>query len=303
MPKSSAPKPSKKSSKEPAEEPVEEPEVEEPPTPPPAPKKAKKAKKVAEPEPDPEPEPEPEEEPAEEEEEEEAGEEEEDDGEEEESPAKKAKREKARLAAARRKSARVRNNGWRKIAMTAGYTDTKDNNVALASGGDSLKCLLSPADAKRLMTFVPATPGADSFSKEEFKKRADLFKEGVPMSAANETQVRCDAIIRSIMNQAVIRGLEMGKMRITPSVMRSVLRPYVGKTQFTSIVAPIGLVQHAVKKGAISATTNDTGNRAKRTKVASENEKTFDKVMEIKELKKRKRPPAAATSGPAATAA
>ena len=187
--------------------------------------------------------------------------------------------------------------------MTAGYTDTKDNNVALSSGGDSLKCLLSPADAKRLMTFVPATPGDDSFSKEEFKKRAELFSEGVPMSAANETQVRCDAIIRSIMNQAVLRALEMGKMRVTPSVMRSVLRPYVGKTQFTSVVAPIGLVQHAVKKGAISGTTEDTGNKAKRNKVSGENEKVFNKVMEMKEAKKRKRAPADASSGTTATAA
>ena len=122
--------------------------------------------------------PEPEEDPDEQAGEEEAGEEEA-----EVSPEEKAKLQKA-LTKKRKKSKLV---GYRLLSKTAGYVDTGPIGVH-STTNDCLGSLLSEADAKRLMRFVPATPGSTGFAGDEFMRRLDLFKNGVPSSAARETQ-------------------------------------------------------------------------------------------------------------------
>jgi hypothetical protein len=236
---SPAPKPMKKKKAPKPTEPEPQEEKTADPSPEPAPKKAKKTKK-AEPEPEPEPEPDPEEEEEEQEEEEEDEE----------------TTRKRKLSAMRRKK-KAKLVGYRSLARSAGYIDrlAGDNNTT--SGIDSLSSLLSVADAKRLMRFVPATPGATSFGLDEFTKRHDLFKQGVPASTARETQARCDSAMRSIMNQVVLRAAETGKKNITASMMASVLRPYSENMLFTSVVPPVGLVRYAQDEGILSSKDAD----------------------------------------------
>ena len=116
------------------------------------------------------------------------------------------------------------------------------------------------------------------------------------MSAANETQVRATHH-PNIMNQAVLRARN-GQDEDHP-IRHAVGAPPYCKTQFTSIVAPIGLVQHAVKKGAISGTTDDTGNKSKQQ--GCQGERKGFKGYGDQGVKKRKG--RAAASGQAAVAA
>lgn len=250
------PKPSgskKKSSKKPTEDETEQQEIAhedeafEQAQPPP---KKKKAKKAA-------PEPEPEEE--EEDDEAEA------DEEEDEATIKK----KAKAKMKRNKKAKL--VGYRSLARSAGYIDRVKGDTVSASGIDGTSCLISIADAKRLMRFTPTTAGSTNFGLEEYSKRHDLFKNGVPSSAARETQARCDAALRAAMNQAVLRAAETGKKTISASMMMSVLRPYSDKMLFTAVVPPIGLIRHAQDEGVLNATEKDAVMKAEEKK---ENVKT-----------------------------
>ena len=79
--------------------------------------------------------------------------------------------------------------GYRALSKQAGYTDGSGKDNLVPKGLDCLSSLLSVADAKRLMRFVPATPGAPGFEAAEFSKRMELFKHGVPESAAREIAI------------------------------------------------------------------------------------------------------------------
>jgi hypothetical protein len=274
------PKPAPKSKKakspkptEPQPEPQEE-EVAEP-SPEPAPKKAKKAKKA---EPVPEPVPEPEPEPEEEEEEEE---------EEDEETSRKRK-----ISSMKRKK-KAKLVGYRSLARSAGYIDRLSGDTVTTSGVDSISSLLSVADAKRLMRFVPATPGATSFGLDEFSKRHDLFKQGVPASTARETQARCDSALRSVMNQVVLRAAETGKKNVTASMMASILRPYAENMLFTSVVPPTGLIRYAQDEGILSTVEADKKMRedekkenSQAKKIASEWTTSEEKRLEAARAKR-----------------
>jgi hypothetical protein len=214
---------------------------------PPPPPKKKKAKKAA-----PEPEPEPEEQ--------EDDDEAEADEEEDEATIKK----KAKAKMKRNKKAKL--VGYRSLARSAGYIDRVKGDTVSVSGIDGTSCLISIADAKRLMRFTPTTAGSTNFGLEEYTKRHDLFKNGVPASAARETQARCDAALRAAMNQVVLRAAETGKKTISASMMMSVLRPYSDKMLFTAVVPPIGLIRHAQDEGVLNATEKDAEMKAEEKK-------------------------------------
>ena len=256
----------------------------------PAPKKAKKAKKIKKAEPEPEEEePEPEEEEPEPEEEEPEPEEEEDEDEEEEDGETSRKR---RISAMKRKK-KAKLVGYRSLARSAGYIDRLSGDTVTTSGVDSISSLLSVADAKRLMRFVPATPGATSFGLDEFSKRHDLFKQGVPASTARETQARCDSALRSVMNQVVLRAAETGKKNVTASMMASILRPYAENMLFTSVVPPTGLIRYAQDEGILSTVEADKKMRedekkenSQAKKIASEWTTSEEKRLEAARAKR-----------------
>ena len=245
MPKAAAPsKPSKKSKKraEPEDEedvvgdaPVADAEAAERATQ----RKQKKQKKKA-----PAPEPEEEEE-APHEEEEPASEGEDDDGTAEERAKKKLRRQ--------REHKKV--SGYRSKAMECGFK--KGNGVIASSGIDMFASALTPADAKRLMRFVPEVLNKSSYDKNECAMRMQLSTEKVPPSAARETQARCDAVLRKFMNEAVLRSVEKGVMRVDAATMQSVLRPYQYNMTLSSVLPPKGLIRHAQGEGVLSANAQD----------------------------------------------
>lgn len=183
------------------------------------------------------------------------------------------KRKKAKLVA------------YRSLSQKAGYVDTGDGIHPTTN--DCLGSLLSEADAKRLMRFVPATPGSAGFKSNEFMQRLDLFKEGVPSSAARETQARCDAIMRSAMNQAVLRSVEAGKKTVSASTMASVLRQYAANMEFTAIVPPIGLVRFAQDNGILNPSSEDElKKRGEEKKEQASNKKAYTDFVDWKEKQK-----------------
>lgn len=163
----------------------------------------------------------------------------------------------------KKRKAKMRRNkkaklvGYRSLARSAGYIDRIKGDTMTVSGVDGIHCLTSISDAKRLMRFTPAAAGSTNFGLEEYTKRHGLFEQGIPNSAARETQARCDAALRSAMNQAVMRAAETGKKTISASLMMSVLRPYSDKMLFTAVVPPIGLIRHAQDEGVLAATEKD----------------------------------------------
>ena len=93
-----------------------------------------------------------------------------------------------------KRSKKTKMVGYRQLAKDVGYLGVEDK--PLAGNADATHALLSIADAKRLCTFVPCTPGATTFGTDEFEKRHSLFEKGVPRAAARETQARADAVLR-----------------------------------------------------------------------------------------------------------
>jgi hypothetical protein len=191
-------------------------------------------------------------------------------------------------AAARLKLRRRREHkkvtGYRSKAMECGFL--RGSGVGAAAGTDALMSALTSADAKRLMRFVPEVLGKSSYDKAECAARMKLSQEKVPASAARETQARCEAVMRKMMKEAVLRTAERGAMRVDAATMMSVLRPFHAHMNFTSFLPPKGLVRHAQAAGVLSATAADE--EAEETEKAENKELSqAQKKIDAEELKRK----------------
>lgn len=190
---------------------------------------------------------------------------------------------KAALSKKRKKTKLV---GYRTLSKAAGYIDIPAKEGFVPNSVDCLSSLLSVSDAKRLMRFVPATPGAPGFNAEEFGNRLDLFKQSVPASAARETQARSDLVMRSAMNQAVNRAVETDKKTISASMMASVLRPYAANMEFTCVTPPLGLVRYGQNIGILNAPQGDVSKTGEEKKECAANKKAYNDFMESEAKRK-----------------
>lgn len=173
-----------------------------------------------------------------------------------------------RAAMMRRKKAKL--VGYRNLARAAGYLDKYADDVNGSAGRDGTGCVVSIADAKRCHMFVPATPGATSYGNhDEFSKRHALFAKGMSDSAARESQVRIDSVMRGIVREALLRTVEAGKKTISASVMQSVLRPASENMLFTAGVPPLGLVRYGQTKGLLSTSAADAAKKQEEKAEAS----------------------------------
>lgn len=146
-------------------------------------------------------------------------------------------------------------SGYRTKAKECGYV--KQNGIIAATGIDIFATGITPADAKRLMRFVPEVLNKSSYDKTECAERMKLSQESVPNSAARETQARTEAVMRHCMNQLILRTVEAGKMRADAATMTAVLRPYQYNMMFTSTAPAKGLIRHAQSEGILASTTKD----------------------------------------------
>ena len=189
-----------------------------------------------------------------------------------------------------RRSKKAKSVGLRSLARQAGYSDRGKDGRAAAAGMDGMHSLLSLADAKRLMRFVPATPGAPAFGEEEMNKRQFLFENGVPSGAARETQAHCDAVLRNVMNEAVLRAAESGKKNISAYDMMCVLRPYAHNMMFTSGVTPcIGQIRHAQEEGILTGTEADKEAQVAEKKINGAYKKKYDAYISALKTKQEER--------------
>jgi hypothetical protein len=195
----------------------------------------------AEPAPEPEPEPEPDEESAAEE-------------------AQKTKKTPEQLAEdkknkLKRRRSHKRLSGYRLKAKECGFN--KDAGLIAASGVDVFTSALNLNDGKRLMTFVPQLGKESSYEKQESLARLSLSTESVSASAAQVTQARCEAVLRHIANEAVLRTAEAGKMRVDAATTYTVLRPFAHGMTFTAVLPPRGLIRHAQGQGRLGSIQAD----------------------------------------------
>ena len=146
-------------------------------------------------------------------------------------------------------------SGYRSKAKECGFI--KQNGIIAASGIDMFATGITPADAKRLMRFVPEVLNKSTYDKTECAERMKLSQESVPNSAARETQARCEAVMRWAINQLVLRSVETGKVRADAATMTSILRPFQYNMMFTSAAPPKGLIRHAQSEGILSSNTKD----------------------------------------------
>ena len=70
-------------------------------------------------------------------------------------------------------------------------------------------------------------------------------------SAARETQARCEAVMRNIVNRSMLRMSSQSKMRLDAATVYEVLREHLHGMMFTAVLPPPGLVREAVNKGAL----------------------------------------------------
>jgi hypothetical protein len=189
----------------------------------------------------------------------------------------------ARKKATTRRRKKAKLVGYRSLARAAGYVDRSIQEGVVNGGGDSIHSLISIAESKRLMRFVPATPGAITFSANEFKKRLNLFKTSVPTSAARETQARCDVVMRSVINEAVARTIEGGKKTVSASTVAAVLRPYAANLELTAVAPPRGLVRYAQDAGILESHEADVKERLEDKKAANANKKLFAEFAELEQ--------------------
>ena len=181
-------------------------------------------------------------------------------------------------------------SGYRAKAAECGFR--KGNGVIASAGVDMFASALTPADAKRLMRFVPEVLNKSSYDKNECAARMKLSTESVPNSAARETQARCEAVLRKIMNEAVLRSVEKGVMRVDAATVQSVLRPYQYNMSFSSVLPPKGLIRHAQGEGVLSANAQDEAGMEQETKDNKElagAAKQIDKAEEARKAAFKKR--------------
>ena len=151
---------------------------------------------------------------------------------------------------ARRKKAKL--VGLRKLAEEAGYLTRSQGDPASAMGYDANCCLLTISDTKRLTRFTPVSADKVSFEEGELKKRMMLQEEGgFSTESMRESQVRLDYALKQILNRAAVRCGETNAKTITATTVQSVLRPYTGKTMYTAIVPPLGLVREAQRQAVL----------------------------------------------------
>ena len=175
-------------------------------------------------------------------------------------------------------------SGYRFKAAECGFR--KGNGVIAASGIDMFASALTPADAKRLMRFVPEVLNKSTYDKNECAARMKLSQESVPPSAARETQARCEAVLRKIMNEAVLRSVEKGVMRVDAATVQSVLRPYQYNMTFSSVLPPKGLIRHAQGAGVLSANAKDEAGMEQETKDNKELSNAAKQIDKAEEMRK-----------------
>ena len=184
--------------------------------------------------------------------------------------------------AKRRKKAKL--VGLRKLAEEAGYLTRSAGDPVSATGYDATCCLLTISDTKRLTRFTPTSPGSVSFDEAEYKKRVELEQMGgFSTEAMRESQVRLDYALKQILNRAAVRCGETNAKTITATTVQSVLRPYMGKTMYTAIVPPLGLVREAQREGVLDYPDVDRNKAEKEKEMCQEAKKAADKTVKSKE--------------------
>tara|TARA_B110000046_G_scaffold172423_1_gene194176 strand:+ start:2514 stop:3179 length:666 start_codon:yes stop_codon:yes gene_type:complete len=125
---------------------------------------------------------------------------------------------------------RKRASCYRNMARRVGYIP--GFSVDLAAGNDAVYSIVSTRDVKRLARFNPACPDGQFDSKQQAANRGAVLQEALPPSALEAAQAHVEVMFRAVMNDAVLRGVENNRLRVSAASMHSALRKYSGKLSF-----------------------------------------------------------------------
>jgi len=143
--------------------------------------------------------------------------------------------------------------GYNQLAVKAGYGDFKacvgdgaePYSLAVASGVDSHRSILSMSDIVRLGRFVPEQTNHASYDDDEFEQRITLMEQTtMPADAARELLGNVESFMKSVSLAATRHAyVSRGAVKVKASDAKAVLAPYLENFHFTAIVPPLGLVQ------------------------------------------------------------
>lgn len=145
----------------------------------------------------------------------------------------------------RRAKAVARTVGYRKMARKSGFTDGKTATMPDRSHRDQTAHILSLAEVGRACRYCPQENKQITYENAaEYGDRFRLSIEPFTRPARVTMRPTLESIARKTINDAVQRTQEMGKTRITASILYSCLRQYDGLLRF-SWASPLGLIRHA----------------------------------------------------------
>ena len=145
-------------------------------------------------------------------------------------------------AAKATRAANTKLTGYRRLAVDAGFTTGRRATPVMSSGVDVYKEILLVRDVKKMLKFFPQNIDDLSYEAFELEERYDVSNESYPGSALREAQARTTNLLRHIINESVLRSMEMGKMRIDAATVNSVVRSFARNMRFTAATPPRGVL-------------------------------------------------------------
>lgn len=137
----------------------------------------------------------------------------------------------------------AKKRGYRRQASRAGYGYKAASGMSASR--DVIANIVSVPETIRACKWKPEQAKCPAFATlSEFKERVALSQEPLPPGPAAVYRANLEVLLRRVIDEATLRSNEMGKPRITPALLHSVIRPLGSVLRF-SYMQPRGLVRHA----------------------------------------------------------
>ena len=167
----------------------------------------------------------------------------EDEGEEDQNESNKLTPEQKEENRKSRRKLLAKKRGYRRQALRAGYGYKAA--AGMSASRDVIANIVSVPETIRACKWKPEKAKCPAFATlGEFKERVALSEEPLPPGPAAVYRANLEVLLRRVIDEATMRSNEMGKPRITPALLHSVIRPLGSVLRF-SCLQPRGLLRHA----------------------------------------------------------
>jgi hypothetical protein len=152
---------------------------------------------------------------------------------------------------------RVRDAALASEAVGYGKLKAGDTTIEEAAGIDHTQTLISVAEAKKLVSYMPGTPSGMTVSEDVYDEL--LLRKSVVLNtdAAKVAAAHADAAMRQVINAATELAVFNGKTTVKAAHVAHVIASLVDQLQHASM--PEGVVAYAGSKGIIDADNEKIG--------------------------------------------